>query len=64
MKVTTIHVNAMVTCLLLFGLAVLFIWKGEVEAAIGLSGTIGVVAVHFAKSSNGYSRRNDDEECE
>ena len=59
MKITTIHINAMVTCLLLFSLAAMLIWKGNVEAAVGLAGTIGVVAVHFAKTSNGHEEEED-----
>ena len=62
MKVTTIHINAMVTCLLLFSLSVMLVWTGDTCAAVGLAGTIGVVAVHFAKTSNGNDK-GDDEEC-
>ena len=61
MRATTIHINALVTCLLLFSLSLFMAWSGEMCGAVGIAGTIGVVAVHFAKSSNG---KEDDDGCE
>ena len=63
MKITTIHINAMVTCVLLFSLSAMLVWQGDTCAAVGLAGTIGVVAVHFAKTSNGHDKHDDDERC-
>jgi len=53
MRITRIHINAMVAVGVLAGLATMFIVYGEFCAAAGLGGVIGMVATSFANAGNG-----------
>ena len=57
--VTKVQINTLVAIITLAIISVLLILHGDTCAAVGLAGSIGVVAVHFAQRGNENGHREN-----
>ena len=62
MHITEFRINTLIACFLLFIVVMFLIWRGQYESAIGLAGTIGVVATTFARDLNGHPKEREEGE--